>query len=79
MFLGFHSFCHNTTHTFFEIKKNSKVLACKQCLGMFHCGRMKNGGANIVPAHEVGVSMEDSRTEDWTLNLTGVEWVDFYK
>ena len=37
---------------------------------MFHCGRMKNGGANIVPAHGVGVSMEDSRTEDWTLNLT---------
>ena len=49
------------------------------CLEMFHCGRMKNGGANIVPAHGVGVSMEDSRTEDWTLNLTGVAWVDFYK
>ena len=29
MFLGLHSFCHNTTHTFFQ-KKNSKVLACKQ-------------------------------------------------
>ena len=28
MFLGLHSFCHNTTHTFFQ--KNSKVLACKQ-------------------------------------------------
>ena len=33
MFLGLHSFCHNTTHTFFQKKKtkqNSKVLACKQ-------------------------------------------------
>ena len=29
MFLGLHSFRHNTTHTFFQ-KKNSKVLACKQ-------------------------------------------------
>ena len=28
MFLGLHSFCHNTAHTFFQ--KNSKVLACKQ-------------------------------------------------
>ena len=46
---------------------------------MFHCGRMKDGGANIVLAHGVGVSMEDSRTEDWTMNLTGVAWVDFYK
>ena len=43
---------------------------------MFHCGRMKNGGANIVPAHGVGVSMEDPRTEVWTLNHTGVAWVD---
>ena len=35
-------------------KKNSKVLACKTiCLGMFHCGRMKNGGANIVLTNEV--------------------------
>ena len=25
---------------------------------------MKNGGANIVPANEVGESMEDPRTED---------------
>ena len=49
------------------------------CLGMFHCGRMKNGGANIVLGHGVGVSMKDPRTEDWTLNLTGVVWVDFYK
>ena len=32
MFLGLHSFCHNTTHTFFPKKKNSKVLACKQCV-----------------------------------------------
>ena len=49
MFLGFHSFCHNTTHTFF--KKNNKYGACLQtiCLEMFHCGRMKNGSANIVP------------------------------
>ena len=49
---------------------------------MFHDSRMKNGGANIVltlcsPA--VGVSKEDSRTEDWTLNLTGLVWVDFHK
>ena len=29
MFLGLHSFCHNTTHTFFQ-KKNSRVLAYKQ-------------------------------------------------
>ena len=49
------------------------------CLGMFHCGRMKNGGANIVLAHGVGVLMEDPSTEYWTLNLTGVAWVDFYK
>ena len=78
MFLGLHSFCHNTTHTFSP--KNSKVLACKQYVwGMFHCGRMKNGSANIVLTNEVGESMEDSRTEDWTLNLTGVAWVDFYK
>ena len=40
---------------------------------------MKNGGANIVPAHGVGVSMEDPRTQDWTLNHTGVVRVDFYK
>ena len=40
---------------------------------------MKNGGANIVLAHGVGVSMEDSRTEDRTRNFTGVVWVDFYK
>ena len=46
---------------------------------MFHCSRMKNRGANIVVAHGVGVSMEDPRTGDWTLNLTGVVWVDFYK
>ena len=46
---------------------------------MFHCGRMKNGGANIVPAQGVGVSMEDSRTEDWTLNFTVLVWVDFHK
>ena len=46
---------------------------------MFHCGRMKNGGANIVQTNEVRESMVDSRTEDWTLNLTGVAWVDFYK
>ena len=46
---------------------------------MFHCGRMKNGGANIAQTNEVSESMEDSRTEDWTLNLTGVAWVDFYK
>ena len=32
-----------------------------------------------MPAHGVGVSMEDSRTEDWIPNLTGVAWVDFYK
>ena len=31
---------------------------------------MKNGGANIVQTNEVSESMEDSRTEDWTLNLT---------
>ena len=37
---------------------------------------MKKGGANIVPAHGVGVSMEDPRTEVWTLNHTGVAWVD---
>ena len=37
---------------------------------MFHCGRMKNGGANIVQTNEVSESMEDSRTEDWTLNFT---------
>ena len=29
MFLGPHLFCHNTTHTFFQIK-NNKALACKQ-------------------------------------------------
>ena len=46
---------------------------------MFHCGRMKNGGANIVLTNDVGESMEDSRTEDWTLNLSGLAWVDFYK
>ena len=46
---------------------------------MFHCGRMKNGGATIVLTNEVGEWAEDSRTEDWTLNLTGVAWVDFYK
>ena len=46
---------------------------------MSQCGRMKNGGANIVLTNEVGESMEDSRREDWTLNLTGVAWVDFYK
>ena len=46
---------------------------------MFHCGRMRYGGANIVPAHGVGVSMEDPRTEVWTLNHTGVAWADFYK
>ena len=46
---------------------------------MFHCGRMKNGGVNIVLAHGVGVPMEDSRTKDRTLNLNGVVWVDFYK
>ena len=46
---------------------------------MSQCGRMKNGGANIVLTNEVGESMEDSGTEDWTLNLTGVAWVDFYK
>ena len=40
---------------------------------------MENGRANIVPAHGVGVSMEDPRTENRTLNLTGVAWVDFYK
>ena len=40
---------------------------------------MKNVGANIVPVHGVGVSVEYPRTEDWTLNLTGVAWVDFYK
>ena len=40
---------------------------------------MKNGGGNIVPAHGVGVSMEDPRAEVWTLNRTGVAWVDFYK
>ena len=79
MFLGLHSFCHNNYTHLFRNKKNSKVLACKQCLGMFHCSRMKNGGDNIVPAHGVCVSMEDSRTEDWTLNLTSVAWVDFCK
>ena len=46
---------------------------------MFHSGRTKNGGANIVLTNEVSESMEDSRTEDWTLNFTGVAWVDFYK
>ena len=46
---------------------------------MSQCGRMKNGGANIVLTNEVGESMEDSRAEDSTLNLTGVAWVDFYK
>ena len=47
---------------------------------MFHDSRMKSGGANIVlPGSGVGVSKEDSRTEDWTLNLTGLVWVDFNK
>ena len=46
---------------------------------MSQCGRMKNGGANIVLTNELGESMEDSGTEDWTLKLTGVTWVDFYK
>ena len=31
---------------------------------MFHCGRMKNGGANIVPAHGVGVSIGSFSIDD---------------
>ena len=50
-------------------------------LGIWEWGCPKRGDAQnaVTPAHGVGVSMEDPRTEVWTLNLTGVAWVDFYK
>ena len=82
MFLGFHSFCYDTTPFFPKNPfRSSKVLVSE--LYVWECSTTVGWKTGVLtlcsPAHGVGVSKEDSRTEDWTLNLTGLVWVDFHK
>ena len=70
-------------HTFFSKNpfRSSEVLVSK--LYVWECSTTVGWKTGVLtlcsPAHGVGVSKEDSRTEDWTLNLTGLVWVDFHK
>ena len=70
-------------YLFFQKKRirSSKLLVSK--LYFWECSTTVGWKTGVLtlcsPAHGVGVSKEDSRTEDWTLNLTGLVWVDFHK
>ena len=70
MFLGFYSFCYNTT-PFSKKKKINTYFDRESCLstnnmtGNVSLLRMKNWGARTCsPAHAVGVSKDDSRAEN---------------
>ena len=83
MFLGFHSFCYNTTpfskkNQLKQLIRPSKMLVCNNISGNVPLIRMKNRGANIV-AHVVGVSKEEARAKDWALNSASLGKLDFHK
>ena len=83
MFLGFHSFCYNTTpfskkNQLKQLIRPSKMLVCNNIFGNVPLIRMKNRGANIV-AHVVGASKEEARAKDWALNSASLGKLDFHK